>query len=380
MEINPDYIIWIGSVFNDEDVLKSNAISPAGNKWQLNFINALINTGNKVINIGHYPERVFPWGRLFINKRESIAPDKINLHCSSYINLPFLRMIELNILYTFKLVCILRENSKRPNYVISYNTYCYNVIPLLFVKYFKRLKWISLVADPMNDRTNKINPFNSLAYANAFLSWKLFISSVHKNKIHLDGGINRIIELNPGILKKEERFILYTGAIERHTGIELLVKAFNLIKTKDIKLIICGKGYNEYLTKTLKENNRINFMGMVNEQKLMSLYYDAYMFINPRLITERTNNSNFPSKILEYMGYCKPIISTYTGGIDPIYKKVLNFIKTDDPRELADKIDEIASWDELKYIKNSEHIKSFVERNKIWSKLAVKFDIWARKI
>jgi len=380
MKIDQDYIIWIGSVFRDEAVLKSIAISPAGNRWQLNFIYALINKGNKVINIGHYPERVFPWGRFFVNNRESLVLDKINLICSSYLNLPFLRMIELNIFYTVKLIGLFHRNRQKPKYVISYNTYCYTIIPLLFIKYVKRLKWISLVADPMNDRTNRINPFNSLAYANVFLSWELFKSSTVKNKFHFDGGISQIVKLNPGILKKEERYILYAGAIAQYTGIELLIKAFNLIRNEDIKLVICGKGNNEFLTETLQKNNKITFLGMVEEQKLISLYYDAYMFINPRLITKKTNNSNFPSKLLEYMVYCKPIISSYTAGISPIYKEIINFTKTDDPQELADKIDEIASWREFKYIQNSEQIKSFVERNKTWSKLAITFDEWANDI
>ena len=80
------------------------------------------------------------------------------------------------------------------------------------------------------------------------------------------------------------------------------------------------------------------------------------------------------------MVYCKPIISSYTAGISPIYKEIINFTKTDDPQELADKIDEIASWREFKYIQNSEQIKSFVERNKTWSKLAITFDEWANDI
>ena len=380
MEINPNYIIWIGSVFNDENVLKNIAISPAGNKWQLNFINALIDKGNKVVNVGHYPARVFPFGKLFVNKREALIPDTIRLLCSSYLNLPIIRIIGLNLLYTIKLASLFCNNKEKPIYVISYNTYCYSIIPLLYIKYLKKIKWISLVADPINNNTNRVNPFNSLAYANVYLSWKLFMSSCSRNKFHLDGGINKIVELNPKILKNEERFILYTGAVARYTGIELLVNAFNIIKDKDIKLVICGKGSNELLAKSLKTNSRITYLGMVNENKLVSLYYNAYMFINPRLVKEKANSSNFPSKLIEYMVYCKPIISTFTGGIHPIYKEIINFIKTENPQELADKIDEIASLNDLKYIQISERIKSFVEKNKTWHKLALAFDDWAREI
>jgi glycosyltransferase involved in cell wall biosynthesis len=380
MELNPNYIIWIGSVFSSEDVLKNKAISPAGNKWQLNFIYALINMGTNVVNLGHYPERAFPKGKLFVNKHNFRIPENINFLSSSYLNLPFLRILNLNVSNALKLARQLSKSQNKPKYIISYNTYSYNILPLLYAKYIRRIKWISLVADPMNDKTNKINPFNHLASGNVFLSWNLFNTSTSKNKLHLDGGINRITKLNLQVLKNNDRYILYTGAIARHTGIELLINAFNLIKTNDLKLVICGKGQNSLLSKEIKQNPRIVFLGIVDEKKLISLYDNAYIFINPRLLEEKTNGSNFPSKILEYLAFCKPILSTYTGGIHPKYKEVINFIENDDPYELADKIDEIASWDELKYIEKSNQIKYYIEKNNLWSKLAVEFDDWALSI
>lgn len=380
MELNPEYIIWIGSVFSNEDVLKNRAISPAGNKWQLNFIYALINMGTKVVNIGHYPERAFPKGKLFVNKHKSKIPENINFVSSSYVNLPFLRIIIWNISYFLKLKRQLSKYQNKPNYIISYNTYSYNILPLLYAKYIRKIKWISLVADPMNDKTNKINPFNHLANGNVFLSWDLFNNSTSKNKLHLDGGINRIAGLNLQVLKTNDRYILYTGAIARHTGIELLINAFKLIKTTNLKLVICGKGENYLLTKAIEQNPRIIFLGMVNEEKLSSLYDNAYIFINPRLIEEKTNGSNFPSKILEYLAFCKPIISTYTGGIHPNYKEVIDFIENDDPQELADRIDEIASWDRLEYIVKCNQIKSFIAKNNLWTKLASEFESWVFRI
>ena len=380
MKFNSDYVIWVGSVFSDEMVLNNPAISPAGNKWQLNFINALVDLGIRVINIGHCPERVFPFGKIFVNKQETIPPDRIRLISSSYLNLPILRIIELNILYTIKLANQLRNYKEKPIYLIGYNTYSYNIIPLLYSKYIKRIKWISLVADPMFDNSNKINPFYLLSDAKVFVSYELFHSSSSRKKIHFDGGIAGIIDLDRKILEREEKIILYTGAIARHTGIELLVNAFSLIKSSNIRLIICGKSNDQSLKRALIDNKKITFMGMVDKQELLSLYARAYLFINPRLINEKTNRSNFPSKILEYLSFCKPVISTYTGGIHPVYKEVMQFVYSDNPEELAEKIYEVVSWENAKYLNNSEKIKEFVEINKIWSKIVVDFNDWARQI
>jgi glycosyltransferase involved in cell wall biosynthesis len=380
MKVNNDYIIWIGSVFDDETVLNNIAVSPAANKWQFNFINALNYEGVQVVNIGHCPERVFPYGGLFVNKRKSLSPVGIKLISSSYLNLPIFRIVGLNILILFKLVCFIRNNKKKPVYLISYNTYSYYVIPLLFSKYFRGIKWISIIADPMFDNSDKVNPFNIFADAKIFLSYKLFTLSTSPKKIHIDGGISRINELNKGIFQNGEKQILYTGAIARHTGIELLTKAFALHRSKNTRLIVCGKGNNELFQQAIKGNDKITFLGMIDEQKLASLYSSAYLFINPRLVNEETNNSNFPSKLLEYLSYCKPIISTYTGGIHPDYKEIIDFIYTDNPQELADKIDEIASWDDSQYLKKSDKMKSFVEKNKLWSTVVTKFSDWTKEL
>jgi glycosyltransferase involved in cell wall biosynthesis len=380
MKVNPDLVIWIGSVFSEEQVLSKAAISPAANKWQFNFINALTKTGVKVINIGHCPERVFPFGKIFVNKREILTPVEIELVSPSYLNLPVLRIVVINILCTLKLAFLLKRLKERPAYLIGYNTYSYNILPLLYGRYLKKIKWISMVADPMNDNTNKINPFNKLADAEVFLSWELFRSSRSQKQIHFDGGITKTFEFDKKILQQNERIILYTGAIEQHTGIELLVEAFSLTQNKNIRLVICGKGRSEFLKLETSKNEKVSFLGMVDEQKLFSLYLDAFLFINPRLINEKTNYSNFPSKILEYLSFCKPVISTYTAGINPVYKEIIQFVYSDKPRELADKIDEITSWDEVEYLENSEKIKVFVEKNKIWSKIIVKFNEWAQKV
>jgi glycosyltransferase involved in cell wall biosynthesis len=377
MKINSDYVIWVGSVFNDEQVLNNAAISPAGNKWQLNFINALTNSGIKVINIGHCPERVYPFGKFFVSKHATSTPNGIKLISSSYVNLPILRIIAINIFSTIKLASLLHKLKEKPSYLIGYNSYSYNLIPLLFAKYIKKIKWISLVADPISDNTNKINAFYRFADAKVFLSYKLFKSSRFQKIIHFDGGISKIFEPDKKILQKNERIILYTGAIARHTGIELLVEAFALIKNNNIRLVVSGKGNNELLSKVASDNKKITFLGMVDEQTLFSLYSDAFLFINPRLIDEKTNNSNFPSKLLEYLSFCKPVISTYTGGINPAYKEIIQFVYSDDPQDLANKIDEITSWTDIKYLQNSDEIKTFIDKNKKWSKIIVDFNKWA---
>ena len=370
-------VIWFGSVFSEYHVLGNQAVSPAANRWQHNFIRSITDSGYNVINIGHCPERVFPFGKLFVNKKDSISPPGINLISSSFLNLPVLRLIEINLLSVIKVANLFRRSKNRPLIAVSYNTYAYNILPILFVRYFKKIRWITIIADPMFANSDLTNPINLLADIKVFLSFKLFQESRSKRKFHFDGGISRINGLDMNLLNNnDEKIILYTGALEKYAGIELLLEAFSLINDNEVRLIICGKGNNDRLRRSLQSDKRISFLGMVAEQQLVELSQKAYLFINPRLINDKSNHSNFPSKILEYLSFCKPVISTFTDGINPDYKQVIEFVYSDDPVELAGKIKQVISWDKSQYIEVSEKIRRYNTKYKIWPLVVSEFSKW----
>ena len=66
---------------------------------------------------------------------------------------------------------------------------------------------------------------------------------------------------------------------------------------------------------------------------------------------------NFPSKILEYLSYCKPVISTWTYGLSPEYRKVLNVVDSDNPMDLANEIKKVFKWSNTNFNDNNLIIK-----------------------
>lgn len=83
-------------------------------------------------------------------------------------------------------------------------------------------------------------------------------------------------------------FILYVGAIEPRKNIDILIKAFNIIKDKfnGLSLVIAGRAgwKNEkiyQLVEKLKLSSRINFTGFIEDEYLPAVYQAAKVFVYP---------------------------------------------------------------------------------------------------
>lgn len=370
------YIIWLGSVFNDEAVLKCSAISPAGNKWQLKFINGINESEQyKVVSVGHRPERAFPKGKLFVINNDNFSLPGINQLLVPYLNLPYLRDFFINIQLIVKYLLVFLENGK-PAHMITYNSYQYNCFLALFIKYVFNVNWVYILADPVNDKTGRYNVLHKLSDSHIYLSYGMFNKSNKQKKIHIDGGIDILDIAKTEQFKSSTPYVLYTGRISKHNGIELLIDAMDFVNPS-LNLVICGKGHNSKLIDATVDNSRrIKYLGMVDENELESLVQNAEILVNPRLISNKTNNSIFPSKILEYIAYKKPIISTKTFGISDEYNNIIEFVHDDNPLTMANKINEVFMWDKAKREKRTMEITDFIVLKKTWSITTNSFIKW----
>ena len=86
---------------------------------------------------------------------------------------------------------------------------------------------------------------------------------------------------------------------------------------------------------------------MVPEARLAELGSAADVLVNPRPIDFEDNRTNFPSKILDYLSYKRPIVSTRTDGVGPGYDELVRFTASDDPSDIATAIDDVLRMDDL---------------------------------
>lgn len=124
---------------------------------------------------------------------------------------------------------------------------------------------------------------------------------------------------------KIDNYILFVGTIQPRKNLVRLISALSQIKNKKIKLVIAGKLgwlYKEILTapKKLKVEDRVHFIGRVEDENLPGLYKGAKLFVMPS-ITE-----GFGLPILEAQAAGVPILSSGKGALPEIAGKGAFFV------------------------------------------------------
>lgn len=158
--------------------------------------------------------------------------------------------------------------------------------------------------------------------------------------------------------------IFYTGSLCDFNGIKELIEDFGKIKKIKYKLHIYGDGPEYYEIKKITENvDNIILYGRVNEEKLNLEMKSADIFINYRIYNPILNDFSFPSKLLEYAKYKKPIItSKFTKDFDDLLENM--FIIDRNEKELEEMLD---------YLTNNENNEKINDKiNKLSDTLGVK--------
>ena len=372
MKKNEPYILYLGGVFSEETMLACPAVSPAANRWQRGLVTTIINAGNSLVVLGHRPERLWPRGSLNVG-RQSALPANIMGTSVPYYNVPFLRKRSLAHSYLNELKKLCQKHG-RPKYIVSYNLYPHNITTGLYAQRNLQVPWIPIVADVPDSQVELSRHGKALheAAGRIFLSWGFWGKCHDLPKLHLDGGVEKVREL-PITATVSPSIIFFSGAMNKWAGIELLLQAFSRISHKDVTLWLCGKGAGDTVTRAIREDQRITYFGCVSDERLEELALQSTIMVNPRDTNLTENHVNFPSKVLEYLSYCKPVISTWTDGLSPEYRDVLVIAENATPDGIAAKIEEVLGWDQSQLREYGQRAAAFLAAKKTWKIQAQRF-------
>lgn len=139
------------------------------------------------------------------------------------------------------------------------------------------------------------------------------------------------------IKSRSEKFILYTGTLDRRYGIRALIDSFVEVGLSDYKLVICGDGDDrQYVENVSAENSTVQYMGQLPRENIISLQKKALLLINPRCNEGEYVKYSFPSKTIEYMSSGTPLLMYRLSGVPEEY---FNYCYTiDEDETLAEKI------------------------------------------
>lgn len=155
-------------------------------------------------------------------------------------------------------------------------------------------------------------------------------------------------ELKKKPSRSENLQILFVGRIARVRRIELLLQAASQISLPFHLTIVGGEektssvtrsgylGELKQLTKQLKLEGRVSFVGRKSNEELKFLYQSADIFVYPSLY------ENFGQPLLEAASYGLPLISTPVGiARDIVINGKTGYQTSGKPEEIKDRIESL---------------------------------------
>lgn len=169
-------------------------------------------------------------------------------------------------------------------------------------------------------------------------------------------------------IQKENKFfdILYTGTLEKFSGIEQLVEGFmKLDNHHKVRLIICGTGYLSGKIRELgKIDSRIVFRGLLTREQVIELQKKATLLINPRRPDDEITKYSFPSKTMEYLSSGTPMIGYKLKGIPSEYYNYYYTIEDSSDDTLVKTLEYVLSLPSSELKSKADMAFDFVMNNK----------------
>lgn len=356
----------------DSLALKRVGVSIAANRHQRGLLEGLEQAGLQTALRGSLIEPMWPRGPLFAKGEKPVVAGLHDMELLRYANVFGLRRLWLAAaLWRSVERLIVRRGA--PQAILSYNVNFESAQVGLHYQRSRGIPWVVVYADtvphPLERHYN--DKWLASAAGRVFLSWDRYQRCPDRSKFHLDHGVVSLADRSQENLQKA---ILFAGTLCAATGVDRLARAFKRVKDPDARLWICGKGDYRPLRAAAEGDARIEIMGAVTEARLAELARKARAFVNPRPPDLPENRENFPSKIVDYLAYGKPVISSWTPGIAPHYREVLDVVQPFTEEALAARMEDVLQRP-LSADKR-EQIEAFINTRKLWRVQGARLVTW----
>lgn len=168
--------------------------------------------------------------------------------------------------------------------------------------------------------------------------------------------------------------LLFISRLMPQKGIDILIKACNVLNTKGItnyKLTIVGEGHLKGLMFSLIDKfnlkEKINFLGWKDLEELPEIYRRADIFILPSVM------EGMSSVVLQAMASGLPIVASRVKGFEEVVEENINglFAEYNNPNQFAEAIEKLIKSPELR----EKMSKQSIEKSKqfSWKNIAKKY-------
>lgn len=170
------------------------------------------------------------------------------------------------------------------------------------------------------------------------------------------------------------RNLLFIGSISKRKNVELLIRAFNIIKksedNNDVQLVLIGKGdshYVEYCKSLLEPNsqNDVFWVPHIDNAQTKFVYKEADIFLLP------STKEIFGMVLLEAMYFSAPVIASNSAGAETLIENNKNgiIVSTFDAQDWAGQIEKALSDSQFR-LKLSEYAHQTIIEKFMWNRIA----------
>jgi len=175
-------------------------------------------------------------------------------------------------------------------------------------------------------------------------------------------------------------FLLFVGRLAEKKGVKYLINAMSDVikKHAEAKLMIIGRGTLEKelkeLTRELKLERNVIFMGAIQNNLLPAYYATADIFACPSIQTKDGDREGLPVTILEALSSGLPVITTDLEGNKDLIadNRAIYIVRQKNHKELANKIIEILNSSKLRKITKTSAIK-FIKDKFDWEIISKRY-------
>jgi glycosyltransferase involved in cell wall biosynthesis len=204
--------------------------------------------------------------------------------------------------------------------------------------YFKPLKFLAKKAE----RINTVSHFEKERISRYYKIEQSKIDVIHHgvNEMFKPNELQNEAKINNVKIKYNlpEKYILYVGRLNVRKNIINMLKAFSLVKNKNISFVIVGnydwksENVNSVLEdKRIKE--RLFFTGAVFGEELAAIYANASLFCFPSF------EESFGLPPLEAMASGVPVVVSNSSSIPEICGEAGNYVDPNSPESIAHMLD-----------------------------------------
>ena len=382
--------IFIGLIYPEEErerILKNSKVGleSAANNYQWALIKGMfIVNGERLKILNSIPMGTYPkYNKILFEKGRTVQAEEAEIISFSYLNLPLIKQIMREKSIYKALKNILNNTTEQVNVIVYslYNPYLKALAKLK--RKFKNLNYTLVVTDlPGNlglessewlrRALNRLLGKNSLEIS-SFADAYILLTEQMKEPLRVGDKPYTIIEgiygtessLREEYKKGDKPVILYTGALEKTLGLDVLLEAFERLPENAARLCLAGYGgYLEEIKACAKKNENIEYLGYLSKEEVTDLQNSAAILVNPRSQEEEFVKYSFPSKTMEYLATGVPVVMNRLPGIPKEYEEHIFYTENSTAKALAEAITNVLNIDDNILLNHGRKAAAFIFENK----------------